>query len=141
MLYSLRKISSLLVLLIGLSLSSNAISCASDVNEEALSNSTNIPATVFSLTVASNKKGHSHRPYQSKSEQSNTHSESSLNEDCECCDSCSCISCTGCSASCGFAAVEKSPANQSADLSRNCLSQLQTIYASLIPSPLEHPPK
>lgn len=142
---SLKHLSIKMLVLIGLLASANLFACTYDnVFKNNLSGSflSDIQVEEVDIsTIATPRKSSVHKHAQMSHDSHSDSENSGSHKNCECCGGGGCASCVGCSGSCGFAAICASSNNKSTNMPLGRFVQMQAIYASVSPTPLEHPPK
>jgi len=143
MLFSLKHFSVQVLVLVGLLVSSNILACAPDkefgeiISDTILRISYEKDIDKHTASTPTKNRVHQHAQMSSSSESKSD----DIDKNCKCCEFGSCASCVGCSGSCGTATLSASSCNESANTPLGRFVQKQSIYASLPPVPLEHPPK
>jgi len=143
--FSLKHFSVQMFVLIGLLASCNVLACTADeefkgnVNEAVLR--TVLQDKFDNLSIAAPKKENVHRHAQVSGSSSSEKHSSATHKNCQCCEIGSCANCVGCSGSCGTVTFSVSSNVEPANTPVGRFIQMQANYASLSPTPLEHPPK
>ena len=132
-----------MLVIIGLLASANVLAFTTDtvfkesINHSILSTTNESKLNALSISVPNENKAHQHGHMSSSSDSKSNH----LDKNCKCCEFGGCASCIGCSGSCGTATFAAASNCESANAPLGRFVQMQAIYASLSPTPLEHPPK
>ena len=141
---SLKHLSIKILVLIGLLASTDLFACTADnVFKNNLSGSflSDIQVEEVDIsTIPAPRKSSAHQHAKMSHDSHSDVKKSGSHNTCECCGG-GCASCVGCSGSCGFAAIFASANNKPTNMPLGRFAQRQAIYASVSPTPLEHPPK
>jgi len=143
--FSLKNFSIQIFVLFSLLVSTSVLACTSNTEFNGNINETIIATSLESKfenhAVSAPKKNKAHQHSQMSGDSNLEDKTSTQGNDCKCCEFGGCGTCVGCSGSCGTATLSISSSVEPANTPLGRFVQMQSIYASISPIPLERPPK